>query len=145
MSNPLTSGTAMAAVTALKDKYGYEYFEALGNQGTMVESGSVAAGKLETGECDVIMILEESILKMREEDDSQLEVIYPTDGTIVIPSTIMTIADGKNANNNLAACQAITDWSSPTRARRTSSPAGCIPWLQTTPSLPTMPSPPARF
>ena len=70
----------------------------------------MACTKLETGECDVIMILEESILKKREEDDSQLEVIYPTDGTIVIPSTIMTIADGKNANNNIAACQAITDW-----------------------------------
>ena len=110
MSNPLTSGTAMAAVTALKDKYGYEYFEALGKQGVMVESGGVACTKLETGECDVIMILEESILKKREEDDSALEVIYPTDGTIVIPSTIMTIADGKNANNNIAACQAITDW-----------------------------------
>ena len=110
MSNPLTSGTAMASVTALKDKYGYEYFEALGKQNVMVESGGVACTKLETGECDVIMILEESILKKREEDDSQLEVIYPTDGTIVIPSTIMTIADGKNANNNIAACQAITDW-----------------------------------
>jgi iron(III) transport system substrate-binding protein len=110
MGNPLTSGTAMAAVTALKDKYGYEYFEALGKQGTMVESGSVAAGKLETGECDVIMILEESILKMREEDDSQLEVIYPTDGTIVIPSTIMTVAGDKSEHNNIAACQAITDW-----------------------------------
>jgi len=110
MSNPLTSGTAMAAVTALKDKYGYEYFEALGKQNVMVESGGVACTKLETGECDVIMILEESILKKREEDDSALEVIYPTDGTIVIPSTIMTIADGKNANNNIAACQAITDW-----------------------------------
>lgn len=110
MSNPLTSGTAMAAVTALKDKYGYEYFEALGNQGVMVESGSVACTKLETGECDVIMILEESILKNREEDDSQLEVIYPDDGTIVIPSTIMTIADGKNENNNIEACQAITEW-----------------------------------
>lgn len=110
MSNPLTSGTAMAAVTALKDKYGYEYFEALGNQGVMVESGGVALTKLETGECDVIMILEESVLKKREEDDSMLEVIYPDDGTIVIPSTIMTIADGKNANNNIEACQAITDW-----------------------------------
>lgn len=110
MGNPLTSGTSMAAAAALIDKYGEDYFAALGKQGTMVESGSVAAGKLETGECDVIMILEESILKMRQEDDSKLEVIYPTDGTIVIPSTIMTIADGKNANNNIAACQAITDW-----------------------------------
>ena len=68
MGNPLTSGTTMAAVTALKDKYSYEYFDALGAQNVMVESGSVALTKLETGECDVIMILEESVLKEREEE-----------------------------------------------------------------------------
>jgi iron(III) transport system substrate-binding protein len=110
MSNPLTSGTAMASVTALKDKYGYEYFAALGAQNVMVESGSVALTKLETGECDVIMILEESILKKRQEEGSKLEVIYPTDGAITIPSTIMTINDTWNANKNLPACEAITDW-----------------------------------
>ena len=85
MSNPLTSGTAMAAVTGLKDKYGYEYFDALGAQNVMVESGGVALTKLETGECDVIMVLEESVLKKREEEGSKLEVIYPTDGTINVP------------------------------------------------------------
>jgi iron(III) transport system substrate-binding protein len=110
MSNPLTSGTAMASVTALKDKYGYEYFTALGSQGVMVESGSVALTKLETGECKVIMILEESVLKKREEEGSKLEVIYPTDGTIIIPSTIMTVDAKWSANNNTAAAEAITDW-----------------------------------
>ena len=110
MGNPLTSGTTMASVTALRDKYGYEYFDALGKQGVMVESGSVALTKLETGECKVIMILEESVLKKREEEGSKLEVIYPTDGTIVIPSTIMTINDTWNANRNTAAAAAITDF-----------------------------------
>jgi iron(III) transport system substrate-binding protein len=110
MSNPLTSGTAMASVTALKDKYGYEYFAALGKQGVMVESGSVALTKLETGECKVIMILEESVLKKREEEDSKLEVIYPTDGTIVIPSTIMIVNEQWGANSNTAAAEVITDW-----------------------------------
>jgi iron(III) transport system substrate-binding protein len=110
MGNPLTSGTTMAAVTALRDKYGYEYFEALGRQRVMVESGSVALTKLETGECKVIMILEESVLKKREEEASRLEVIYPTDGTILVPSTIMTINDKWNANHNTKAAEAITDW-----------------------------------
>jgi iron(III) transport system substrate-binding protein len=110
MGNPLTSGTTMAAVTALRDKYGYEYFQGLGNQGVKVESGSVALTKLQTGECKVIMILEESILKVREEDDSKLEVIYPTDGTIIIPSTVMTVADQWNANKNTKLAEAITDW-----------------------------------
>jgi iron(III) transport system substrate-binding protein len=110
MSNPLTSGTAMASVTALRDKYGYEYFDALGRQGVMIESGSVALTKLETGECKVIMILEESILKKREEEGSKLEVIYPTDGTILVPSTIMTINDDWNANRNTKTAEIITDF-----------------------------------
>ena len=55
-----------------RDKYGYEYYEALGDQKVMAESGSVALTKLETGECKVIMILEESVLKKREEEGSEL-------------------------------------------------------------------------
>ncbi len=36
--------------------------------------------KLETGEMDDLMILEESVLKKRQDDNSSLEVIYPKDG-----------------------------------------------------------------
>ena len=110
MGNPLTSGTTMAAVAALSDLYGYEYFQKLGENGTMIESGSTALAKLETGECDVIMILEESVLKKRAEDGSKLSVIYPEDGVILIPSTVMTVAEDRSANMNIAACEAITDW-----------------------------------
>ena len=110
MGNPLTSGTTMAAVAALSDKYGYEYFKALGENGVMIESGSTALAKLQTGECKEIMILEESVLKVRKEEGSQLACIYPTDGNIMIPSTVMTVAEDRSANMNIEACQAITDW-----------------------------------
>ena len=110
MSNPLTSGTAMATIAGLHDKYGDEYFDALGKQEVMIESGSSALAKLETGECVAIMILEESVLKVREEEGSKLEWFIPDDGNVLVPSTVMTVADGKNANNNIEACQAITDW-----------------------------------
>ena len=110
MSDPLTSGTAMAAITALSDLYGYEYFVALGKNQVMVESGSTALAKLQTGECKTIMILEESVLKIRDDEHSKIEVIYPDDGVILIPSTVMTIAEEKSANANLEACEAITNW-----------------------------------
>ncbi len=110
MSNPLTSGTALASVVGLSGVYGYEYFDALAAQDVMVESGSVALTKLETGECKEIMILEESVLKKREEEGSVISCIYPTDGTIVCPSPIMTITDDMSANANSAACEVITDW-----------------------------------
>jgi len=110
MSNPLTSATAMMAATALRDKYGYEYYEALGKQKVMIESGPAAITKLETGECKVIMVIEESVLKKREEEKSKIEVIYPTDGVMISPSPIMIINDKWNANKNTKAAEAITDF-----------------------------------
>jgi iron(III) transport system substrate-binding protein len=110
MSNPLTSGTTLAAAAALGEKYGYDYFEALGRQNVKIESGAAALAKLETGEYRVIMVLEESVLKKRQEEASKLEVIYPSDGTVIIPSTIMTIADRWSAHNNTRAAEIITDW-----------------------------------
>lgn len=110
MSNPLTSGTAMATIVGLLDKFGEEYFVNLGKQNVMIESGSSALAKLETGECTAVMILEESVLKKREEEGSTLEWFIPDDGNVLIPSTVMTVAPEKSANNNAAACEAITDW-----------------------------------
>lgn len=110
MSNPLTSGTAMATIVGLVDKYGEDYFKALGAQNVMIESGSSALAKLETGECKVIMILEESVLKKREEEGSTLEWFIPDDGDVLVPSTVMTVDAAKSANNNIEACNAITDW-----------------------------------
>ncbi|MGL5436481.1 MAG: ABC transporter substrate-binding protein [Lachnospiraceae bacterium] len=110
MSNPLTSGSAYASVVALHSKYGDDYFKELGAQQVMVESGSVALTKLETGECKVIMILEESVLKKREEEGSKLEVIYPADGTISMSSPIMIINDEHSANGNAAVAEAIENW-----------------------------------
>lgn len=110
MGNAMTSGTTMAAVAALTDKYGFEYLEALGANDTMIESGSSALAKLQTGECKVIMILEESVLKIREEEGSKIECIYPEDGVILIPSTVMTVAEDRSANMNVEACEALTEW-----------------------------------
>ena len=110
MPNPLTAGTALVAISALKNKYGYEYFDKLAENHVMVESGSVALTKLETGECKVVMILEESVLKKREEEDSELSVIYPEDGVICIPSPIAIINDHWSAHSYADVCEEIADW-----------------------------------
>ena len=110
MSNPLTSGTTKAAVTALRDRYGYEYFEALGRQNVSIQSGALALDKLENGEFKVIMVLEESVLQRRSQERSDLEIIYPTDGTIIIPSTIMIVANRLSANNNTRSAERVVDW-----------------------------------
>ena len=110
MSNPLTSGTAFSSVVGLLDKYGEDYFKALGSQDVAIESGSVALTKLETGECSEIMVLEESVLKKREEEDSSLEVIYPEDGSIPVPSPVMIIDEKYSANANTEAAEAVEDY-----------------------------------
>ena len=109
-ANPLTSGTALVSIVALFHQFGEAYYAALGDRHVMIESGAVARTKLQTGECKVVMILEESILQVRENDNSPLTVIYPEDGTIVIPSPIMIINDEWSANQNTEAAEAIANW-----------------------------------
>jgi len=110
MSNPIISGTSKAAITALRDKYGYEFFQALGTQNVAIESGAIALSGLESGERKMVMVLEESVLRKRQQESSTLEVIYPTDGTIIIPSPIMIVANRWSANNNTSTAELIADW-----------------------------------
>lgn len=110
MPNPLISGSVMATVEGLLSKYGEKFFEDLGKLEIPVESGEVAVTKLETGEADVIMTLEQTILKKRKEENSKLEIIYPKDGIVCIPSPIMTVAEQRSANNSIDACSKITEW-----------------------------------
>ena len=111
MRNPLVSGTALATITALKDRYGYEYLDRLGRQRVMIDYGSAeTVRRLESGVCKVVMVLEESILRKRQEENSRLEVIYPDDGAVVIPSTIMVVDNQWSANRNIPAAIAIAEW-----------------------------------
>ena len=56
------------------------------------------------------MVLEESVLKKREEEGSALEVIYPEDGSIPVPSPIMIIDEKYSANANIAAAEAVQEY-----------------------------------
>jgi len=56
------------------------------------------------------MILEESILRVRQKEHSRLEVIYPSDGTVMIPSNIMIVNNRWSANRNIRAAEAVTEW-----------------------------------
>ena len=116
MSDPLTSGSAYASVVALLDKYGEEYLNKLGENKVMRESGSTAIAKLQSGECAAIMILEESILKYIDDEEkngnkvTNLEIIYPEDGVILVPSTVMIVAEEYSKNVNTEAAEAIAKW-----------------------------------
>lgn len=106
MPSPLLSGTAFVAAGALSEKYGWEYFEKLKANGVVVEKGNSAVqSKLLTGEYAVAMILEENILKLADAGEP-VKVVYPTDGTIVIPSPIAMFKASKNQD----ASKKIMEW-----------------------------------
>ena len=116
MGDPMTSGTAYATLVSLLGKYGEEYVDKLGENKVMRESGSTAIAKLQSGECAAIMILEESILKYLEDEEKKgnqvtnLEVIYPEDGVVLIPSTVMIVAEEFSKNVNTEAAEAVAQW-----------------------------------
>ena len=118
MGNPMSSGTTFAAVASLTqdNHYGKDYLKGLAANNVMIESGSTAITKLQTGECAAIMILEESILKaLKDAEDAgtpltNLACIYPEDGVILIPSTVMTVAEEHSKNVNTEACEAVEQW-----------------------------------
>ena len=107
MPNPMLSGTAYVSVGALADKYGWEYFDKLKANGIRVEEGNSAIqNKLLTGEYAAAMILEENILKLKETKHEPLEVVYPSDGIICVPSPIAIFNTTKNPDG----AKALVDW-----------------------------------
>ena len=110
MTDPLTSGSSYCSMVGLMDKYGDGYFKSLGHQDVTLESGANAIAKLETGEIRSAMILEESILKKQEEEQSPLTVIYPEDGSVPVPSPIMIVDAKYSANNNIRAAEALQEY-----------------------------------
>ena len=118
MGNPMSSGTTFAAVASLTqdNHYGEDYLKGLAANNVMIESGSTAIAKLQSGECAAIMILEESILKaLKDGEDAgtpitHLACIYPDDGVVLIPSTVMTVAEEHSKNVNTEACEAVEQW-----------------------------------
>ncbi|MGP1577033.1 MAG: extracellular solute-binding protein [Treponema sp.] len=110
MPNPLMSGSARIAVSALYDAYGELFFKNLKHQNIVVESSTSSIAKLESGEYDEIMVLEEAILKKRYSEHTPIELIYPSDGSIAITNSIVTVKNDYAAHCNIAVCNAITDW-----------------------------------
>ena len=118
MGDPMSSGTTFAAVASLTQSghYGRQYLKGLAANDVQVISGSESIKKIRSGEIAAAMILEESVLKAisdakeNGEPEGDLACIYPSDGVILIPSTVMTICDERSANGNAEACKAVEKW-----------------------------------
>lgn len=118
MGDPMSSGTTFAAIASLTqtNHYGRAYLKHLAENDIQIISGSDSIKKIRSGEIAAAMILEESVLKaLRDAEDSgdsvsNLACIYPDDGVILIPSTVMTVCDEHSPNGNAEACKAVEQW-----------------------------------
>jgi len=118
MGDPLTSGTTFAAVASLTqaDHYGRQFLKSLAANEVTVESGSKAIAKIREGQYVAAMILEESVHKTLKDAEeagepiTNLACLYPEDGVILIPSTVMTVAEERSPHQNVAAAEAVERW-----------------------------------
>ena len=95
MGSPLESGTFFTTVSVLSDRYGWEYFKALRSNDILASGGnSSVIQKVESGEKKVGMALLENILAAKKRG-SPIEIIYPEDGSISIPSVQMIFNESK--------------------------------------------------
>jgi len=118
MGDPMSSGTTFAAIASLTqtNHYGRAYLQGLAENKIQIISGSESIKKIRSGEIAAAMILEESVLKalsdaaQNGESVTDLACIYPEDGVILIPSTVMTVCDAHSANGNAETCKAVEKW-----------------------------------
>jgi iron(III) transport system substrate-binding protein len=104
--DPTQSGTALNSTYTLSQKYGWEFFEQLKANGAVAGGGNSAVEKkLVSGEFKVAVILEENILKVKDKGEP-VDLVYPEDGVIIIPSPIGILKTTQNAE----AAKAVTDW-----------------------------------
>lgn len=91
--SPLESGTTFSMVAYLVEKYGWEYFSKLKKNELSASGGNSAViQKVESGEKKIGVVLLENALAARQRG-SPIDIIYPADGAIPIPSMQVILKD----------------------------------------------------
>jgi iron(III) transport system substrate-binding protein len=97
MGSPLESGTTFAAVAYLSRKYGWNYFDQLRNNNIGSSGGNSAViQKVESGEKKIGVVLLENALAAKKRG-SPIDIIYPSDGGIPIPSVQFVLKGAHHA------------------------------------------------
>lgn len=95
MPNPLYSGASLDTVGAITMNYGLSYYRRLReNRAVVVRGNTGAAGKVATGEFPIGVTLDYIVRDMKAKG-SPIDIIYPADGAVVIPSPIGIIRTTK--------------------------------------------------
>lgn len=96
MGDPLKSGTNFTTVAALSTRYGWEYFETLAKRKILSAGGNSAVlRRLESGERHVGIVLLENLLSRKDVEGNPVEILFPNDGAIPVPSPIAIMKRSK--------------------------------------------------
>lgn len=95
MASPLESGTALALVSQLAHKKGWDYFGGLSKNEILSAGGNSAViQRIETKERPVGITLLENVLEAQKKG-SPIGYVIPTEGAVLIPSPIAILAKTK--------------------------------------------------
>ena len=97
MGSPLESGTCFATVAILADRLGWDYFSKLRDNGFGANGGNAyVIQKVESGEKKFGIALIENVLAAQKKG-SPIEIVYPDDGAIPIPSVQVLLKSSVHA------------------------------------------------
>jgi iron(III) transport system substrate-binding protein len=92
MGSPMESGTFFCVVAQLSRTKGWQYFSQLRQNGVLSAGGNSAViNRLETKERPVGIVLLENVLEAKQRG-SKIEIVYPEDGAVWVPSPIAIMA-----------------------------------------------------
>jgi iron(III) transport system substrate-binding protein len=95
MPNPLFSGAALSTVGTLVNKYTWSYFERLQQNGMKIEqSNPITITKLINGEYGVAITTDFN-LRAEKQKGAPLEVVYPGEGAILVPTPVGVLKSSK--------------------------------------------------
>ncbi len=106
MPDPKVAATALVTVAALTDKYGWEYWQQLKANGVIVSPTNEMRDKFAQGEYPITITMEENVLKQQMAQKVNATVVYPEEGSVIVPGYIGILKDAAN----LEGAKKLVDW-----------------------------------
>ncbi len=106
MPSPNSSAMAMVTVMVLADKYGWEYWQQLKENDVVVSPTMEMRDKFSRGEYPITITMEEDVLKQKMALNVPAAIVYPEEGSVVVPGYIGIL---KNTDNPEGA-KKLVDW-----------------------------------
>ena len=106
MPDPKVAATALATVSALADKYGWEYWRQLRENDVIVSPTTEMRDKFSRGEYPITITMEEDVLKQKMALNVNAEIVYPEEGSVLVPGYIGILKDARNPES----AKKLVDW-----------------------------------